>query len=207
MWNQNSNGFYLKSAFFQGCTLQKINILRNFKWNYRLCSHVLAGQQIQVFAYVISRKRRANQRKKIQWCFSTEMKATCKNSANLEQETKTTKIVTYPLLSLASSFVVCIFELDLPVLTVDITAFSLRIEAHVTCQYKSFKQELLTLLTLLKITAIQEIFKEANCRRGKRQSVSLSCVCSSFFVWYYFYLQSESHLCRQTCRISCLELC
>ena len=37
--------------------------------------------------------------------FSTEMKATCKNSANLEQETKTTKIVTYPLLSLASSIV------------------------------------------------------------------------------------------------------
>ena len=33
------------------------------------------------------------------------MKATCKNSANLEQETKTTKIVTYPLLSLASSIV------------------------------------------------------------------------------------------------------
>ena len=33
------------------------------------------------------------------------MKATCKNSANLEQETKTTKIVTYPLLSLASSHV------------------------------------------------------------------------------------------------------
>ena len=33
------------------------------------------------------------------------MKATCKNSANLEQETKTTKIVTYPLLSLASSVI------------------------------------------------------------------------------------------------------
>ena len=31
------------------------------------------------------------------------MKATCKHSANLEQETKTTKVVTYPLLSLASS--------------------------------------------------------------------------------------------------------
>ena len=28
----------------------------------------------------------------------------CKNSANLEQETKTTKVVTYPLLSLASSY-------------------------------------------------------------------------------------------------------
>ena len=35
--------------------------------------------------------------------FSTEMKATCKNSPNLEQETKTTKIIIYPLLSLASS--------------------------------------------------------------------------------------------------------
>ena len=33
------------------------------------------------------------------------MKATCKNLANLEQETKTTKIVTYPLLLLASSVV------------------------------------------------------------------------------------------------------
>ena len=41
--------------------------------------------------------------KKYRVMFSTEMKATFKNSANLEQETKTTKIVTYPLLSLASS--------------------------------------------------------------------------------------------------------
>ena len=39
------------------------------------------------------------------WCFSIEMKGTCKNSANLEQETKTTKVVTYPLLSLASSII------------------------------------------------------------------------------------------------------
>ena len=39
--------------------------------------------------------------------FSTDMKATCKNSAKLEQETKTTKIVTYryPLFPLASSIV------------------------------------------------------------------------------------------------------
>ena len=37
------------------------------------------------------------------------MKATCKNSANLEQETKTTKIVTYPLFSLASSISVLRF--------------------------------------------------------------------------------------------------
>ena len=36
-------------------------------------------------------------------CCSTEMEFACLNSANLEQETKTTKIVTYPLLSLASS--------------------------------------------------------------------------------------------------------
>ena len=31
------------------------------------------------------------------------MEVACENSANLEQETKTTKIVTYPLLSQASS--------------------------------------------------------------------------------------------------------
>ena len=37
-------------------------------------------------------------------CLSTEMKAACKNSANLEQETKTTKIVTSPLFPLASSY-------------------------------------------------------------------------------------------------------
>ena len=40
------------------------------------------------------------------------MKATCKNSANLEQETKTTKIVTYPLLSLASSINVSELRVD-----------------------------------------------------------------------------------------------
>ena len=37
-------------------------------------------------------------------CCSTEMEVPCENSANLEQETKTTKIVTYPLFPLASSF-------------------------------------------------------------------------------------------------------
>ena len=36
-------------------------------------------------------------------CCSTEMEVACENSANLEQETKTTKIVTYPLFPLASS--------------------------------------------------------------------------------------------------------
>ena len=38
-------------------------------------------------------------------CCSTEMEFACENSANLEQETKTTQIVTYPLFPLASSFV------------------------------------------------------------------------------------------------------
>ena len=37
-------------------------------------------------------------------CFSTEMEVACENSANLEQETKTTKIVTCPLFPLASSY-------------------------------------------------------------------------------------------------------
>ena len=38
-------------------------------------------------------------------CCSTEMEFAWKNSANLEQETKTTNIVTYPLFPLASSTV------------------------------------------------------------------------------------------------------
>ena len=38
-------------------------------------------------------------------CFSTETEVACENSANLEQETKTTKIVTYPLFPLTSSLV------------------------------------------------------------------------------------------------------
>ena len=38
-------------------------------------------------------------------CFSTEMEVACENSANLEQETETTKIITYPLFPLASSFI------------------------------------------------------------------------------------------------------
>ena len=50
-------------------------------------------------------KTKSKPAKKImgQW-FSAEMEVACKNSANLEQETKTTKIVTYPLFPLASSF-------------------------------------------------------------------------------------------------------
>ena len=39
-------------------------------------------------------------------CCSTEMEFTCENSATLEQETKTTKIGTYSLFPLASSFVI-----------------------------------------------------------------------------------------------------
>ena len=37
-------------------------------------------------------------------CFSTEVKAACTHSANLERETEITKIVTYPPFPLASSF-------------------------------------------------------------------------------------------------------
>ena len=38
-------------------------------------------------------------------CCSTEMEVACENSANLEQETKPTKIITYPLFPPASSTV------------------------------------------------------------------------------------------------------
>jgi len=54
------------------------------------------------FAYVVSQKRRATQRKKMAGqCFSAEMKTTGKNSANyiiFGAKKTTTKIVTYPLL-------------------------------------------------------------------------------------------------------------
>ena len=43
-------------------------------------------------------------------CFLTEMEVACENSANLEQETKTTKIVTYSLFPLASSNVKSSYE-------------------------------------------------------------------------------------------------
>jgi len=55
-------------------------------------------RKVPFFEYVISQKRRATQRKQLQGnVFSAKMKATCKNSADLEPK-KTTKIVTYPLL-------------------------------------------------------------------------------------------------------------
>ena len=45
-------------------------------------------------------KTKSKPAKKItEQCCSTEMEFACENSANLEQETKTTKIVTYPLFS------------------------------------------------------------------------------------------------------------
>ena len=40
--------------------------------------------------------------------YEAMMEYACENSANLEQETKTTKIVTYPLFPLASSFILTI---------------------------------------------------------------------------------------------------
>ena len=61
------------------------------------------GKLKVVCIHNISKTKSKPAEKNTGWCFSTEMKATCKNSVNLEQETKKTKIVTYPLLSLASS--------------------------------------------------------------------------------------------------------
>ena len=61
----------------------------------------------------ISKTKSKSAKKNTGWCFSTEVKATCKNSASLGQETKTTKIVTYPLLSLASSLYLLSFLYDI----------------------------------------------------------------------------------------------
>ena len=59
------------------------------------------------FAYVLTQKKKAKTSdKNTEPRFSITLKTTCTNSANLEQEKrKATKIVTYPLLWLASSIV------------------------------------------------------------------------------------------------------
>ena len=64
--------------------------------------------KLRIFCICYFSKTKTNQAKIIIWqCFATEMKVACNNySANLEQETETTKIVTYPLFPLASSVVV-----------------------------------------------------------------------------------------------------
>ena len=51
--------------------------------------------------YFLKTKRKPAKKITLQCC-STEMEVACENLANLEQETKTTKIVTYPLFPLAS---------------------------------------------------------------------------------------------------------
>ena len=53
----------------------------------------------------LENKAQASGKKNTGQCCSTEMEIACENSAYLEQETKTTKIVTYSLFSLASSYI------------------------------------------------------------------------------------------------------
>ena len=61
--------------------------------------------KLRVFCIRYFLKTKSKPAKKITGqCFSTEREVACENSANLEQETKTTKIVTYPLFPLASSY-------------------------------------------------------------------------------------------------------
>ena len=89
---QCPEGFPLKFCFvFE--TLRNFNLCKDPLVAYRFC--------IRYFS-----KTKHKPAKKITGqCCSTEMEFACENSANLEQETKTTKIVTYPLFPLASSTV------------------------------------------------------------------------------------------------------
>ena len=82
--------------------VQQINCKVSFVFHWQYISKRCRLENWGFFAYIISRKQRATQQKITGQCFSTEMKAAVKNSINLEQETKTTKIINYPLLSLTS---------------------------------------------------------------------------------------------------------
>ena len=58
--------------------LWKINILLDFKWNYRLCGHVLTWQQIQVFCIRnISKRKQASARKHTEHCLTHLNKTAC----------------------------------------------------------------------------------------------------------------------------------
>ena len=60
--------------------------------------------ELSVFCIRYFSKTKCKPAKKITGqCFSTELKAACRHSANLERETEITKVVTYPLFPLAFS--------------------------------------------------------------------------------------------------------
>ena len=71
---------YKKVCLF---AVQQINCKVSFCWGF--------------FAYGFFKNEEQPSEKITGQCFSTEMKVVCKNSATLEQETKTTKIVTYSI--------------------------------------------------------------------------------------------------------------
>ena len=65
--------------------------------------------KLSVFCIRYFSKTKCKPAKKITGqCFSTQVKAACTHSANLEGETEITKIVTYPPFPLASSHIPCI---------------------------------------------------------------------------------------------------
>ena len=67
--------------------------------------------ELSVFCTRYFSKTKCKPAKKITGqCFSTEVKAACTHSANLERETEITKIVTYPLFPLAFSYMVKLIE-------------------------------------------------------------------------------------------------
>ena len=69
--------------------------------------------ELSVFCIRYFSKTKCKPAKKITGqCFSTEVKAACTHSANLERETEITKIVTYPLFPLAFSYVNVCFDLS-----------------------------------------------------------------------------------------------
>ena len=79
----------------------------------RLFCRLMPLVELSVFCIRYFSKTKCKPAKKITGqCFSTEVKAACTHSANLERETEITKIVTYPLFPLAFSIMLffCCWE-------------------------------------------------------------------------------------------------
>ena len=96
--------------------------------------------KLSVFCIRYFSKTKCKPAKKIAGqCFSTQVKAACTHSANLERETEITKIVTYPLFPLAFSNVLADKphpQFDLKILNkkVQLIRWCLRYVAHILCR-------------------------------------------------------------------------
>ena len=75
--------------------MRKINILLDFKWNYRLWGHVLTWQQIQFFCICnISKRKQTSTRKHTEQCLTHLNKTACEVWSGLDKVHFCVKLLT-----------------------------------------------------------------------------------------------------------------